>query len=64
MTSEGSLMMRLKKNKENIIPCKMTIQKLNTINKNKRVYEKPIVLKLGAPHVSFCKNNKVVNKDE
>ena len=57
-------MMRLKKNKENIIHCKMTIQKLNTINKNKRVYEKPIVLKRGAPHVSFCKNNKVVNKDE
>ena len=57
-------MMHLKKNKENIISYKMTIQKLNTINKNKRVYEKPIVLKRGAPHVSFCKNNKVVNKDE
>lgn len=55
-------MMRLKKNKKDVIPCKMTIQKLNTINK--RVYEKPIVLKRGAPHVSFCKNNKVVNKDE
>ncbi len=57
-------MMRLKKNKKDVIPCKMTIQKLNTINKNKRVYEKPIVLKRGAPHVSFCKSNKAVNKDE